>query len=74
MERKGPFPAVLVGADEVAVERFLSGRLRFTAIARAVEETMAACSLPPPKSLEDALAAMEWAGRHCAAVCGAWEG
>ena len=69
MERKGPFPAVLVGADEVAVERFLSGRLRFTAIARAVEETMAACSLPPPKSLEDALSALDWARRHCAKVC-----
>lgn len=74
MERRGPFPAVLVGADEVAVERFLSGRLGFPAIARAVEETMEACSLPDPENLEDALAAMEWAGRHCAAVCGAWEG
>ena len=73
MERRGPFPAVLVGADEVAVERFLSGRLRFTAIARAVEETMAACSLPPPKSLEDALSALDWARRHCAKVCDARE-
>lgn len=74
MERRGPFPAVLVGADEVAVERFLSGRLGFTAIARAVEETMGACTLPVPQTLEDALAALEWAGRHCAAVCGSWEG
>ena len=74
MERRGPFPAVLVGADEVAVERFLSGRLGFPAIAQAVEETMEACSLLDPENLEDALAAMEWAGRHCAAVCGAWEG
>lgn len=74
MERRGPFPAVLVGADEVAVERFLSGRLGFPAIARAVEETMGACTLPVPQTLEDALAAMEWAGRHCAAVCGSWEG
>lgn len=73
MERKGPFPAVLVGADEVAVERFLSGRLGFTGIARAVEETMEACSLPPPKSLEDALSALDWARRHCAKVCDARE-
>ena len=73
MERRGPLPAVLVGADEVAVERFLSGRLRFTDIARAVGETMEACSLPSPESLEDALAALDWARRHCAKVCDAWE-
>ena len=73
MERKGPFPAVLVGADEVAVERFLSGRLGFTAIARAVEETMGACTLPVPQTLEDALSALDWARRHCAKVCDARE-
>ena len=74
MERRGPFPAVLVGADEVAVERFLSERLSFPAIARAVEETMGACTLPAPQTLEDALSALDWARRHCAAVCGAREG
>ena len=74
MERRGPFPAVLVGADEVAVERFLLGRLGFTGIARAVEETMEACTLPAPQTLEDALSALDWARRHCAAVCGAREG
>lgn len=73
MERRGPFPAVLVGADEVAVERFLSGRLGFTAIARAVEETMGACTLPVPQTLEDALSALDWARRHCAKVCDARE-
>ncbi|MDO4786573.1 MAG: 1-deoxy-D-xylulose-5-phosphate reductoisomerase [Fretibacterium sp.] len=73
MERRGPLPAVLVGADEVAVGRFLEGRIGFTAIARAVEETMGACSLPAPASLEEALSALDWARRYCAKICDAWE-
>jgi 1-deoxy-D-xylulose-5-phosphate reductoisomerase len=36
----GGAPAVLNAANEVAVEAFLAGRLRFTAIARVIEETM----------------------------------
>ncbi|MBQ7263307.1 MAG: 1-deoxy-D-xylulose-5-phosphate reductoisomerase, partial [Synergistaceae bacterium] len=63
MERKGPYPAVLVGADEVAVARFLEGRLRFTDIAVVVEEALASCPLSDPRSLEDALEALVW-GRH----------
>ena len=63
MERKGPWPAVLVGADEVAVARFLEGRLRFTDIAVVVEEALASCPLSDPRSLEDALEALAW-GRH----------
>ncbi|NNN07535.1 MAG: 1-deoxy-D-xylulose-5-phosphate reductoisomerase [Elusimicrobia bacterium] len=37
----GGMPAVLSAADEVAVEAFLSGRLKFTDIPRVVENTMA---------------------------------
>ena len=73
MERKGPLPAVLVGADEVAVGRFLAGRLRFTDIARAVGETMEGCTLPSPRTLEDALSALDWARGCCAEICDAWE-
>ena len=36
----GGAPAVLNAANEVAVESFLAGRLRFTAIAQVIEETM----------------------------------
>ncbi|MDE2491969.1 MAG: 1-deoxy-D-xylulose-5-phosphate reductoisomerase [Elusimicrobia bacterium] len=38
----GGMPAVLSAADEVAVEAFLAGRIKFTDIARVVERTMAA--------------------------------
>jgi 1-deoxy-D-xylulose-5-phosphate reductoisomerase len=36
----GGAPAVLNAANEVAVEAFLAGRLRFTAIAQVIDETM----------------------------------
>ncbi|MBQ9565473.1 MAG: 1-deoxy-D-xylulose-5-phosphate reductoisomerase [Synergistaceae bacterium] len=69
MERKGPYPAALVGADEVAVERFLKGEIGFLDIARAVEEVLAACTLPAPSSLEEALDTLDWARRQAAEVC-----
>jgi 1-deoxy-D-xylulose-5-phosphate reductoisomerase len=36
----GTAPTVLNGANEIAVEEFLAGRLPFTAIARVIEETL----------------------------------
>ncbi len=38
----GGMPAVLNAADEIAVEAFLAGRIKFTDIPRVVEKTMAA--------------------------------
>ncbi|MBI3288924.1 MAG: 1-deoxy-D-xylulose-5-phosphate reductoisomerase [Elusimicrobia bacterium] len=38
----GGMPAVLSAADEIAVEAFLAGRIRFTDIPRVVEKSMAA--------------------------------
>ena len=40
----GSAPIVLNAANEIAVSRFLAGRIRFLDIARAVEETMEASS------------------------------
>jgi len=57
----GTMPAVLNAANEVAVERFLAGGIRFTEIARAVAETMEAHRPIPTPSLEDILAADAWA-------------
>src|SRR3972149_7048205 len=37
----GTAPAVLNAANEVAVDAFLAGRLRFTGIAPVIEETLA---------------------------------
>jgi len=46
----GTAPAVLNAANEVAVARFLKGRLRFTAIAEVVERTLASY---PHRAAED---------------------
>jgi 1-deoxy-D-xylulose-5-phosphate reductoisomerase len=38
----GGMPAVLNAADEIAVEAFIGGRIKFTDIPRVIEKTMAA--------------------------------
>jgi len=55
--RGGTYPAVLCGADEVAVELFLSGRIKFTDIARLVEQTLEGHKVIPHPTLEEILAA-----------------
>ena len=59
--RGGTYPAVLAAADEVAVQHFLAGHLRFLDIGRAVEEALGAHSGVADPSLEDVLAADAWA-------------
>jgi len=56
----GTYPAVLCGADEVAVELFLSGRIKFTDIARLVEPVLAGHKATPHPALEEILAADSW--------------
>ncbi|MDE0459350.1 MAG: 1-deoxy-D-xylulose-5-phosphate reductoisomerase [Chromatiales bacterium] len=51
----GSAPAALNAANEVAVDAFLNRRLRFTAIARVAEETVAACAADEPRTLDDVL-------------------
>lgn len=68
MERRGVYPAVLVGADEVAVDRFIQGQIGFTDIAEVVERTLSSCTLPAPESLDAALDALDWARRRAAEV------
>jgi 1-deoxy-D-xylulose-5-phosphate reductoisomerase len=53
----GVAPCVLNAANEVAVAHFLAGRLRFTAIAELVAETLAACGQGDAADLEGLLAA-----------------
>ena len=55
MRIKGAAPAVMVGADEIAVNLFLSGQIGFNDIAALVEETLNNCSLSEPGSLDDAI-------------------
>ncbi len=55
--RGGTFPAVLCAADEVAVQHFLAGHLRFTDIARVIEDALATHAGTADPALDDILAA-----------------
>jgi 1-deoxy-D-xylulose-5-phosphate reductoisomerase len=53
----GVFPAVLCAADEVAIQHFLAGRIRFTDIPRLIEGALEAHSGPANPTLDDILEA-----------------
>ena len=55
----GGKPLVMSAADEVAVEAFLDGRIKFTDIPKVVTGAMEALDLPEPKSAEEAIEAHE---------------
>jgi len=61
----GTYPAVLCAADEVAIELFLSRRIGFTDIAKIVQKTLEQHRNTHQPSLEEILAADDWA-RECA--------
>ena len=65
----GAFPALLVGADEVAVDRFLAGEIGFTGIPSVVESVLEQWNGPVPASLADALDILAEGRRLAAAVC-----
>ena len=54
-EAGGAAPAALNAANEVAVDAFLNGRLRFTRIAGVAEATVARCAGDEPRTLDDVL-------------------
>jgi len=60
----GTCPAALCAADEVAVELFLSHRIRFTDIAKIVQRTLERHRNVSRPSLEDVLAADNWAREY----------
>jgi 1-deoxy-D-xylulose-5-phosphate reductoisomerase len=61
----GTYPAVLCAADEVAVELFLDHSISFADIAKIVQETLEQHQNIKQPSLEEILAADNWA-RECA--------
>jgi 1-deoxy-D-xylulose-5-phosphate reductoisomerase len=60
-KKGGTCPAVLCAADEIAVQLFLSGRIRFTDIARLVAGALEQHQPVAQPSLEEILAADAWA-------------
>ena len=59
-EAGGSYPAVLSAADEVAVDAFLRGRLRFTDIPRVLERTLEAHERFPVATLAEVRRAEGW--------------
>jgi 1-deoxy-D-xylulose-5-phosphate reductoisomerase len=59
--RGGDTPAVLNAANEIAVERFLGGDLRFTDIPRLIEDVLESRPTAPGDSIDELLAADGWA-------------
>jgi 1-deoxy-D-xylulose-5-phosphate reductoisomerase len=55
--RGGTAPAGLNGANEVAVEGFLNGRLRWVDIASVIEEVMSSFQASEPRDVDDVLTA-----------------
>ncbi len=60
-KKGGTYPAVLCAADEVAVELFLSQRIKFTDIARLVEQTLDEHKATAHPTLEEIIMADTWA-------------
>lgn len=69
-EGGGTLPAVLNAANEVAVQRFLEGRIRFPQIWGAVERVMDKHDGVRHPSLNDVLEADAWARREAVEWCG----
>ena len=61
----GAYPVVLNAANEVAVERFLAGEIRFTDIVALVAETIALHRNQGAASIDEILAADGWARETC---------
>ena len=67
----GTMPAVLNAANEVAVEAFCAGRITFPAITQTVARTMNCHQIAPHPTLEEILAADQWARKEAGALAGA---
>ena len=64
----GTMPAVLNGANEIAVARFLKGELTFLQIPSLIERTMDAYTVKYKYTLEDLLEADAWARAYAQSV------
>jgi 1-deoxy-D-xylulose-5-phosphate reductoisomerase len=62
--RGGTHPAVLAAADEIAVQNFLAGHIRFLDIAHVIEDTLGRHEGNGNPSLDQVLEADVWARAH----------
>ncbi|KAF5062470.1 1-deoxy-D-xylulose 5-phosphate reductoisomerase [anaerobic digester metagenome] len=68
LEMGGTLPAVLNGANEIAVEKFLNGKISFLQIPELIEQTMNAYTVKYDYTLEDLLEADDWARNFATGV------
>ena len=64
MRMKGAYPAVLVGADESAVDSFMKGKIAFTDIPAVVEETLSAYNGGELSGIDDAVECIDESRRE----------
>jgi len=69
-EKGGTYPAVLSAADEVAIEMFLTKRIRFTDISAVVAQTLDLHEVVNTPSLEEIIEADTWARETAMATIG----
>jgi 1-deoxy-D-xylulose-5-phosphate reductoisomerase len=69
--RGGTYPAVLAAADEIAVDRFLGGRIGFMEIPRIIESVLDAHAPGPAASVGEVLDADRWARVRAAEIADA---
>ena len=69
-EAGGSAPAALNAANEVAVDAFLNGRLRFTQLVRVAEATVAEFGGDEPDTLDGVLELDRLAREHAADIVG----
>ena len=72
--RGGPYPPLLIGADEAAVNAFLEGRIPFLSISHIIEKTLEAYNGPRPSCLDDAVRLILEGERLAAELCSAFYG
>jgi 1-deoxy-D-xylulose-5-phosphate reductoisomerase len=63
MDVKGTMPSVLNAANEVAVEAFLKGKIKFTEISHVIKESMENHDVMPDNELDAVIEADRWARR-----------
>lgn len=68
LEIGGTLPAVLNGANEIAVDKFLNGKISFLQIPELIELTMNAYTVKYDYTLEDLLEADDWARNFATGV------
>ena len=68
MKRGGTLPGVMNAANEVAVDKFRRGEIRFPAIWRIIEKTMSAHEVEPQSDFQTIRVADAWARAYAAGL------